>query len=228
MSLFDPIFLLIIVPPILAWYVQMRLGQVFARYQAVPNEIRATGLDVAKRLLASQRLDNVSLQQVEGRMADNYDTETNTLRLSPVTANSSSVTSLGIVAHEIGHALQDAQGYTFLRVRSGLGRRLGQVVRWSPYLLLIGIVPGLAPLLWAAVALMAVQVVFALVTLPIEQNASERAVAILEETGLMTPAERDGVTEVLGAAALTYLAALGQRIALFLFLVLLLFGLFGL
>lgn len=227
MSLFDPMFLLIIVPPILAWYVQIRLSRVFAKYHTVPNGVGATGLEVARRLLSSQRLEGVGLKEGEGRMTDNYDIETNTLQLSPLTANTPSLTSLGVVAHEVGHALQDAQGYSFLRIRSGLGRRVGYLVQWSPYLLIIGILPGFTILLWAAVALMVGQVVFALVTLPIERNASERAVAMLEEADLMTPREREGVVEVLDAAALTYVAALGQRVALFVFLVLLLLGVFG-
>lgn len=223
--LFAPLWLLLVIPPLLAWYAQGRVRAVFNRYQRVPNSQRATGLDIARYLLDQAHLRDVRVVLVQGRFTDQYNPVTNTLGLSQTTASTPSVASLGVVAHEIGHATQDYQGYSLLRLRVGLARRLAPLILWSPFVLLWGILLGIPILLFIAALLLAVQVVFAVVTLPVERDASERAMAMLEQTGLVMPIEREGVRRVLSAATLTYLVALGQRLALFLFLVLLLLSL---
>lgn len=219
MFLFDPLYLLLILPALLAWFAQSRVREVYKKYSAVPNSRGLSGLAAARYLQAHHSLNDVAVERASGQLSDHYDPQAHTLRLSDDVANANTVTALGIVAHEVGHAAQHAEGYRYLRVRDRLARQLSQSAGWSSLVFIGGLWLGI-PLLTALGGLMlAAMVVFALVTLPVERNASNRAVAMLDQTGLAAAGEGEGARQVLRAAAFTYLAALGQRLATFLFFV---------
>jgi Zn-dependent membrane protease YugP len=215
----NPLCLILIVLALLAWFAQARVRAVHEKYSAQPNSQAATGLEVARRLLSHYKLTHVTIERTPGHLTDHYDPQSKTLRLADGVANGSSVTSLGIVAHEVGHAVQDAEGYRFMRVRTDMGQRISVAAQWSSFVFVGGMLFGIPILMALGGVLLAGMIVFSEVTLPVERNASDRALAMLEQTGLSTAGEREGVRQVLRAAALTYLTALGQRLASFLFFV---------
>lgn len=219
--LFDPMYILFALPTlILVMYAQHRVRSTYAKYLEEPNSRGISGLEAARVLLDSGGLWNVSIEGTPGELTDHYDPRGPTLRLSPQVAQSRSVAALGIVAHEIGHALQDARGYVPLRVRTGLvpvanlGTNLGYIF------FVLGFLIRLSGLVWLGIILFSAGVVFTLVTLPVEWNASQRALAILEANGLVrTEEELAGTRKILSAAALTYVAALAQSISMLLYFI---------
>jgi hypothetical protein len=173
-------------------------------------------------------LDQIRVEEVRGRLSDHYDPRKKILRLSQGVAQSRSVASLGIVAHEVGHAMQDATSYTPLRVRSGLVPMV-QIGSWlGPIIFLVGFflsgLTGSTAIAWLGLFLFAGTVVFALVTLPVEFNASKRALQLLRSYQLADGRELQEAKQVLDAAALTYIAALAQAISTLLYYVFLLTG----
>lgn len=214
---FNSLYLLLIIPALLAWYAQSRVRAVYEQYGAKPNHQGATGAEIAQKLLADHGLTHVTLDRTPGHFTDHYDPQSNTLRLSDGVANARSVTALGVVAHEVGHALQDAEGYHLMRVRTQLAQRISMMTQWSSLIFLGALLFDIPLLMALAGVFMAALVIFTLVTLPVERNASRRALALLEQTGLAVAEERQAVGQVLRAAAFTYLAALGQRLGSFLF-----------
>jgi len=227
--LFDPMYILFVLPTlILVMYAQHRVRSTYAKYLEEPNSRGISGLEAARVLLDSGGLWNVSIEGTPGELTDHYDPRGPTLRLSPQVAQSRSVAALGIVAHEIGHALQDARGYVPLRVRSGLvpvanlGTNLGYIF------FVLGFLIRLSGLVWLGIILFSAGVVFTLVTLPVEWNASQRALAMLEANGLArTEEELAGTRKILSAAALTYVAALAQSISMLLYFIFRAMGLRG-
>lgn len=215
----SPLYLLLILPALLGWYAQSRVRRVYDEHWKQSNSHGSTGLDVARHLLAHHELNNVSVEQAEGHLTDHYDPQTRTLRLSDAVAHGSSVTAMGIVAHEVGHAVQDAEGYRFMRVHTTAANRLSAVAQWSSLIFLGGMVFGIPLLMALGGALLAAMVVFSMITLPVERNASDRALKMLEQTGLSSVAERQGVNKVLRSAAFTYVGALAQRLGFFLMFV---------
>ncbi len=214
---FDPRYLLFALPPfLLVLYAQTRVRSAYERYSQQRNAYGLTGAEAARRLLDWAGLGHIPINVVPGTLSDNYDPRAKVLNLSQGVAASPSVASLGIAAHEIGHALQDAQSYAPLRARASIvpianiGSQLGFM------LFFIGLF--IHPLAWIGVGLFAFFVLFTLVTLPVELNASSRARQLLASSGLASPAEMAGVSSVLNAAALTYVAALAQALGTFLYL----------
>ncbi|MBW7884772.1 MAG: zinc metallopeptidase [Caldilineaceae bacterium] len=214
---FNPMYLLIIGSALLAWYAQARVRQVHEKYAAVENSRAISGQDAARALLAFHKLVDVKVERTPGLYTDHYDPQANVLRLSDGVANGRSLTALGIVAHEVGHAIQDAEGYRFMRIRTFLAQRVGTMTQWSSLIFVGGMLFGIPSLMGLGGLLLAGLAIFSLVTLPVERNASDRALASLNAAGLAAAEELDPVRQVLGAAAFTYLAALGQRLATFLF-----------
>jgi hypothetical protein len=167
------------------------------------------GQDAAQRLLAHARLSGVEVAAAQGRLGDHYDPRTRRLHLSPEVAGVPSVASLAITAHEIGHAMQDRDGYVPLRIRSALvpAASVGSTLGWI--LIFIGLILGFFELALVGLVVFAIGAVFALATLPVEFNASSRARQLLTDSGLLyTEDERRGVSSMLNAAAFTYVAAL--------------------
>ncbi len=218
---FNPLYLLLIIPMLLTWWSQSKVRQTYEEYGERPNRLGLSGTEAATRLLAHLGLSSLRIERISGYLTDHYDPRKKTLRLSDGVARGSSITSLGIVAHEVGHAAQDAQRYRFMRLRTALSRRIGQVTGWSSIAFVGGWIFGVPLLMAFSAAMMAGMVVFSLVTLPVERNASDRALKSLEETGMAAPEEIGGVRKVLRAAAFTYLTGLGQRLGRLMFFVLL-------
>lgn len=212
----NPLYLLLIIPALLGWYAKSQVRKVYEEYGKRSNSRGDSGLEVARYLLSHHGLKDVSIERAEGHLTDHYDPQTKTLRLSDAVANGNSVTSMGIVAHEVGHAVQDAEGYRFMRLRTKASRRMSVAAQWSSFVFVGGMLFG-SPLLMAlGGVILAAMVIFSLITLPVERNASDRALKMLEQTGLAGSGERDGVKKVLRSAAFTYVSALAQRLGTFL------------
>lgn len=214
------VYLLIVAPALFTWYAQSRVKDTYRRYEEQRTSSGLSGLETAKRLLAHTRLFDVTVERTPGNLTDHYDPTTNTLRLSDGVAGGRSITSAGVVAHEVGHAIQDAEDYRLMQVRIRIGTHLGRLSQWSSLIFIGGMLFGLPIFMALGGLLLAVLVLFSLVTLPLERDASTRALALLTDTGLVEgAAERAAVQSVLRAAAFTYAAGLGRQLANFLFFV---------
>ena len=225
---FDPMWLVFVGPALLlALYAQMKISSTYGKYSKVGNMRGITGLQAAKSLLVSQGLNDVAIEGTAGQLTDHYDPRSKTLRLSQGVYDTPSVAALGIVAHEVGHAVQDHSGYLPLRFRSGLVPLANIGSTLSFILFILGLVVRQAGLIWLGVALFSMAVVFALVTLPVELNASRRARAMLTNGGLVSLQEMDATKAVLSAAALTYVAALLQSVGQLMYFVFAALGMGG-
>jgi len=213
---FDPKYFLFALPALaLVMFAQARVRSAYGRYSQVRNSYGLTGGEAARRLLDRAGLTYVPVRVVPGELSDNYDPQQKVLNLSQGVASAPSVAALGIAAHEIGHALQDAQSYAPLRVRASLVPATNVGSQLGFYIFFAGLF--IHPLAWIGIGLFSLAVLFTLVTLPVELNASRRARQLLASSGLITPAEMGGVSAVLNAAALTYVAALAQALATLLY-----------
>jgi uncharacterized protein len=211
--------LLLVVPALLAWLAQARVRKVYDRHGEQEVAQGITGRDAAEVLLARHGLESVGIERASGHLTDHYNPWAGVLRLTDDVATSSSVTALSIVGHEVAHAVQHAEGYRFMQFRTSLAGVLDKVTRWSSLAFVGSLFFGIPLLMGVSGAIMAAMVVFTLVTLPVERDASNRARQMLREAGLASPQEDKDVGRVLRAAAQTYLAALGQRLATFLLFV---------
>jgi Zn-dependent membrane protease YugP len=206
----DPTYLIFVVPGFLImlaanWWV----NSTYRRWGQTRNSLGMNGQDAAQRLLAHAMLSGVEVASAQGRLGDHYDPRTRRLHLSAEVAGVPSVASLAITAHEIGHAMQDREGYAPLRIRTALvpAASIGSNLGWI--LILIGLVLGFLELALVGLVVFAFSAVFALATLPVEFNDSARARRLLTDSGLLyTEEERRGVGSMLNAAAFTYVAAL--------------------
>jgi len=232
MFFFDPMYFLFMIPPLIfMFYAQAKVNSTFKKYSKVANSSRITGAEAARRLLQSNGLVNVGLETVKGKLSDHYDPRKKVLRLSPDVGNSPSVAALGVVAHEVGHAVQDKVGYSFLKFRNAmvpvanLGTNLGYIFVILGLILyaMIQLDLGLT-VAYAGIFLFSLAVIFMLITLPVEFNASNRAKAMLQSSGLVTNEEISGASAVLSAAALTYVAAALQALGQLFYFVFLLMG----
>lgn len=199
---FLPTFVIMLV---VQWYV----NSAYKRWSRVPNSRGLTGVEVAQRLKQSGGLYDVQIEQVSGRLSDHYDPRRKVLRLSSGVAQGNSVAAAAIAAHELGHAMQDAEDYGPLRLRAALVPmvNIGSYLGWI--LIFAGLLLQQAGLAWLGVAVFAGGALFALATLPVELNASARARQLLADANIIiAPEEQRGVSSVLNAAALTYVAAL--------------------
>ncbi|MEW6568700.1 MAG: zinc metallopeptidase [Chloroflexota bacterium] len=201
-----PAFLLVLLA-------QLWVSSTYRRWSRYRNTYGLSGAEAARRLLSHGALTDVALESTPGVLSDHYDPRSRTLRLSPPVAQGQSVASLAIAAHEIGHAVQDREGYLPMRFRAALvpAANLGSTLGWI--LIFIGLLLRSVQLGWLGVLIFSAGAVFALATLPVELNASARARALLAQSGLVTSEEeRRGVNSVLTAAAFTYVAALAAAL----------------
>jgi Zn-dependent membrane protease YugP len=220
----NPTYLLFALPALLlAFYAQMKVQSAYNKYLRVENWRGLSGSDVARHLLQATGLYNVKVEGTRGHLTDHYDPRSKTLRLSSQVANGRSIAATSIVAHEVGHALQDAHGYAPLKLRAGLvpAATLGSWL--GPILFFLGIFisPKLA---WVGVGLFGLAAVFTLITLPVEFNASRRGLELLKVYQLADGRQMTAAKKVLDAAALTYVAALAQALSTLLYYVFLLTG----
>jgi uncharacterized protein len=207
------------VPLLFGLWAQLRVKRTFDRYSQVPTSNGATGAQVGEAVLRSSGLPGVSVRPVQGQLTDHYDPRNRTLNLSEGVYQSPTVAAAGVAAHEAGHAIQDAQHYRPMRVRQTLvpAAQIGQSLWFLP--VFIGFITGAMGLVTIGLILFAAIVLFQLVTLPVEFDASKRALVALEGQAILAPQELTGAREVLRAAALTYVAgfvaALGQLLYFF-------------
>jgi len=222
---FDVRYLLFSLPALLlALFAQWRVQSAYRKYSRIRNMRSINGLDAAQMLLRSNGLGNVGVQGTRGFLSDHYDPSKEVLRLSAEVARNPSIAALGIVAHEVGHALQHQSDYAPLRVRSGLVPLVNLGTWLGMILFVVGLVIEFSGLIWLGVIFFSGSVVFALVTVPVERDASRRALQILKADGLVGTTDIQGVQAVLSAAALTYVAALAQALSQLLYFVLLATG----
>jgi uncharacterized protein len=218
MFFLDPMYFVFALPALLlAFYAQWKVQWAYRKYGEEPNMRGLTGVEAARILLGSAGLSGISIEGVPGELTDHYDPRTKTLGLSAGVANGRSVASLGIVAHEIGHALQDSQGYMPMRLRSGLVPVVNLGTWAGPILFFIGLLLHSIAVAQIGLVAFTAAVVFTAVTLPVELNASGRALQLLQGSNLVDSRELAGARSVLSAAALTYWAALAQAISTLLY-----------
>ena len=199
---------------LLGLYAQFKIKSAYSKYLKVRNRRNITGYEAAQRLLRVNGLDDIQIAEVAGELADHYDPRHKRLSLSPGVARTDSLAGLSIVAHEVGHAVQDKEGYFMLKVRGSLVPVV-QMGSWAgPVLFIVGMLLASSSLATVGLFLFSGTLVFSLVTLPVEYNASARAIAMLESSGLIVSDEETrGARAVLSAAALTYVAAAVQSLA---------------
>lgn len=221
----DPLYLILMAPTIiLMLWAQNRVKSTFQKYSQVPNRQGMSGAEVARVILDSHGLHDVPVEPIAGELTDHYDPRVRALRLSQPVYNSRSVAALGIAAHESGHALQHQQAYVPLQIRGALVpvASIGSNLGWI--MVLAGIIIGLTQLAWLGVALFAAGTVFALITLPVEFNASSRALAELTNLGVVSSEEIEQNKKVLNAAAWTYIAGFAAAAMQLLYYIMLVAG----
>lgn len=214
MFFFDPLYFVMLIPAIaLSIWAQVKVKSAFERYSKVAPSSHAAGAEAAERILRQNGLGDVKVEVGEGMLTDFYDPRRKVLKLSPEVYQGRSLAALGIAAHEAGHALQHARGYAPLKLRSGLVPAANFGSQMAFPLIFLGFLfarsgASISPLLInLGILAFSIAVLFQVVTLPVEFNASRRAMAVLEESGLITAEEREPTRAVLNAAALTYMAA---------------------
>jgi Zn-dependent membrane protease YugP len=228
MLFFDPRYLIFMIPAIILMMItQGYVSSAYKKWSKVMGRSRLTGSQAAQRLISAGGL-NVDVDAIRGNLTDNYDPRRKTLHLSQGVYDSPSVAALAIAAHELGHAMQDRDGYFPLRLRAAMvpAVNIGSYLGWI--LIFIGLILQQTNLAWLGVLVFSGGALFALATLPVELNASARAKALLTTSGLIVGEdERRGVNKVLNAAALTYVAGLVTAVMQLLYFVSLVGGLGG-
>ena len=211
-SLFDPTMILVYIGALLSLWASSKVNSTFQRYSRVRSMTGMTGAEAAKRLLQSQGIYDVTVQPVRGQLTDHYDPRTNTVNLSESVYGSTSIAAVGVAAHECGHAIQDNVGYAPLRLRSAFVPIANLGSKISLPLIILGFFIGLTPFIEIGIWMFVLAVLFQIITLPVEFNASSRAVHLVDSLGILQGDEVDGTRRVLGAAALTYVAAAAASI----------------
>ena len=222
----DPTWILVIIGAVLSMVASARVKSTFNKYSKVRSMSGMTGAEAAKRLLNSQGIYDVQVRAVSGQLTDHYDPKSKTVNLSDSVYSSTSVAAIGVAAHECGHVMQDNLGYVPLKVRAAIvpAANIGSQAAF-PIILLGVFIGGMgSPLVNIGLILFSMAVIFQLVTLPVEFNASRRAVTLLGQVGILGDQELGYTRKVLGAAALTYVAALAATVLQLLRLVILFGG----
>jgi hypothetical protein len=204
----DPLYMMMLFPALLlAGIASMITQSTFSKYSRIPASSGLTGAEAAQRLLERNGVSNVKIERVSGFLSDHYDPSKHTLRLSQSVYDSDSLSAIGVACHEAGHALQHASHYAPLGLRSALVP-VTQVGTFAPYLIIpLGFILGSLSLIKIGIALFAVVVLFSLITLPVEWNASARAKELMVSSGIVSAQEQQRAGQVLNAAFLTYIAA---------------------
>ena len=209
----DYTYLIYVLPAlILVIAAQAAVKGTYSRYSRVPSSRGLSGAEAARRVLALGGAAGVGIEPVRGTLSDHYDPRANVIRLSEGTFASSSVAAIGVAAHEAGHACQYAEGWFPIKLRAALVPAANLGAQLAMPLILLGIITSIPLLYTVGIAAFAVAVLFQLVTLPVELNASRRALSYLESGGLVTADERRAVKKVLTAAAMTYVASLALAV----------------
>lgn len=211
---FDPTYIFVLIGVVLSMLASGLVKSTFAKYSKVRSASNITGKDAAEHILHMQGIHDVRVEHISGNLTDHYDPSSKVLRLSDPVYNSNSVAAIGVAAHECGHAVQHAKGYAPLSIRSSLvpAANFGSAISWP--LIVAGLFLGGGSSILVTVGIFAftLAVLFQIVTLPVEFNASSRAAKILENSGMLAGQEVKGMKKVLGAAALTYVAGAAAAI----------------
>lgn len=217
----DWTYILVIIALLISLLVQFNMNRTFQKYSRIRGASGLTGAQTAEQILRNAGIYNVRVEHIHGNLNDHYDPRSKVLKLSDPIYNGSSLAAVGVAAHECGHAIQDAVGYGPLKVRSALvpAANFGSQLSWP--LFIFGLIFSMQPLLLAGIILFCAALLFQIVTLPVEFNASGRALRMLESTGIMGRQETSGARKVLGAAAMTYVASVAASLLQLLRLILL-------
>lgn len=211
---FDYYYILLVVPVIIAsLIVQFRLKATYARYSSVGNMRQITGAQAAQMVLNYYGVRDVQIIPARGTLTDCYDPIKKEIRLSEGVFGKSSIAAVGIACHEAGHAAQHAEAYAPIKVRNSILPVCNIGSSLSIPLLIAGLVLGFEPLIWVGIGFFSFTAIFQFITLPVEFNASNRAIRVIESNELLNFEERMGATKVLRAAAMTYVAALAVSLA---------------
>lgn len=194
-------FLALIIPMIAQIYVSNR----YNKYKNIENDKKISGFEVARKILDKNGLNNLYIVETRGTMSDHYDPKRKTVRLSSEVFHGTTIAALAIAAHECGHAIQDKEGYFFMKIRSFIFPIVSLGTKFAYIVLLIGLIANIMNLIWIGILLVGLGLVFQLVTLPVEFDASRRALKELEGN-LIHTADVDGAKSMLNAAAMTYVA----------------------
>lgn len=207
MFFWDPTIVLLIPALLLALYAQFKVKANFRKYKKIGNREQISGAKMARWILDKHDLQNVAVVMTKGRLSDHYDPRSKTVALSPDCYQGTSIASVAVAAHECGHAIQDSLDYIPLKFRTAI-LPAANIGSWAAFpLFLIGFLFSIFSLVKLGILFFAAAVVFQLVTLPVEFNASSRAMSIISENGLLSADELTGAKKVLSAAALTYVAS---------------------
>ncbi len=209
---FDWTIILIIIGCVISWAASSSMKRTFAKYENIRSTSGMTGLETAQKILHSAGIYDVEVVPIKGSLTDHYDPAKKRLCLSEPVYNRTSLAAVGVAAHECGHAVQHAGKYLPLRVRTAIVpvANLGSSLSWP--LLLIGLFFSIRPLMWLGIIFFSAAVIFQLVTLPVELNASDRALKLLSTDAILQPQEIKGARKVLRAAAMTYVAGAAAAI----------------
>ena len=217
----DLSYLVLIVPAMLiALYAQIKVKSAFAKYSQERCLSGLTGAEAAYRILQANGITDISIEHISGELTDHYSPTEKVIRLSDSVYNVPSIAAVGVAAHECGHAIQYAKGYAPIKLRNAIipASRIGSMLSFP--ILIIGMIFSMQPLILLGIGLFSLVTLFQVFTLPVEFDASGRALKIIDERGMLTPEEYQGAKKVLSAAALTYVAALLSSLAQLLRLVL--------
>jgi uncharacterized protein len=222
---YNPMYLIFALPALLfGMWAQFKVQSAFRKYSKVRSMVGLSGAEIARRMLDTNGLYNVKVEATNGFLSDHYDPANHVLRLSPDVYRGNTLAAAGVAAHEAGHALQQQDGYLPMQIRSAIVPTV-QIGSWlGPIIFIVGLLLNFTILAKIGVILFAIVAVFAILTLPVEFNASRRAKAWLATSGVVYQNEMSGVSSVLDAAALTYLAAAAQAVSTLLYYVFLLSG----
>lgn len=220
-GMYDPTMIILIPAIVFALYAQSKVSRAYSKYSRVPNSTGMTGRQAARRILDANGLGHVPIEMVAGKLSDHYDPSRDVMRLSAEVYNGTSIAAVSIAAHESGHAIQDGTSYAFLKFRNAIAPvvNLASTASWP--LIFIGLI-----IIWSGrnfemgdmifdlgVIFFLAVILFHVVTLPVELNASRRAVVQLIDLGIINSNEKKGARKVLSAAAMTYVAALATAVA---------------
>ncbi|MBQ7499755.1 MAG: zinc metallopeptidase [Clostridia bacterium] len=218
-------YLIFCIPPLLlGLWASYNVRATYNKYGKIQNASGMTGAEAARRILAQNGISNVAIEMIRGDLTDHFDPKANVIRLSQDVYNSATPAAVGVAAHETGHAIQYANGYTPMKIRGALIPVANFGSQAGIWIVILGVILGIRPLAMFGVIAFGALVLFQLVTLPVEFNASNRAIKALREDGRMSETEISQSSKVLRAAALTYVAALASAVGSFLRLLMMVSG----
>lgn len=205
---FDPLYFLILISVVIAMVAQYKVKSTYSKYSKVRSDLGLTGAQAAQKILNMNGIYDVSIQHIAGDLTDNYNPRNKVLSLSDAVYNSTSIAAIGVAAHECGHAIQHDVGYAPLLIRNTIAPVVNIASSLSWIFIAAGLFFGMSPtLIDVGIIMFSLAVLFELITLPVEFNASGRALTILSDSGMLYPDETAGAKKVLSAAAMTYVAS---------------------